>query len=117
MKLLILKLFFIDDTKLGDGAVISDHDENGLQRDPIETELGSEGSNSDEEGSSSSSSSSVGQPTVQPSYRKKTAAWSDPADMRVTVSLATDNRLRKLRDAPAEDEVTGKVYETKLRRQ
>jgi U3 small nucleolar RNA-associated protein 18 len=57
------------------------------------------------------------EPTVQPSTRKKTAVWSDAADTRVTVSLATDKRLRKLRDAPTEDEVTGKVYETKLRRQ
>ena len=49
--------------------------------------------------------------------RKKTSAWVDPDDAKLKVSLASDNRLRKLRDAPDEDVITGKDYELRLRRQ
>ena len=48
---------------------------------------------------------------------KKVSAWVDPDDAELKVSLATDNRLRKLRDAPDEDVITGKDYELRLRRQ
>ena len=48
---------------------------------------------------------------------KKTSAWVDPDDAKLKVSLASDNRLRKLRDAPDEDVITGKDYELRLRRQ
>ncbi|KAF8293649.1 WD40 repeat-like protein [Clavulina sp. PMI_390] len=47
---------------------------------------------------------------------KKKAAWLDPSDAHLSVSLAADTRLRKLRDAPGEDQIGGKQYESKLRR-
>ena len=48
---------------------------------------------------------------------KKAPAWVDPDDAELKVSLASDNRLRKLRNAPDEDVITGKDYELRLRRQ
>ncbi|KAF8496934.1 hypothetical protein BU17DRAFT_103354 [Hysterangium stoloniferum] len=51
------------------------------------------------------------------SDRKKKAAWVDLDDVNIEVSLASDNRLRKLRDAPVEDIIKGRDYETRLRRQ
>ncbi|KAF8584954.1 WD40 repeat-like protein [Ramaria rubella] len=49
--------------------------------------------------------------------RPRVAAWDDPDDQNVQVSLASDKRLRKLRDAPLEDVVGGREYEARLRRQ
>ncbi|WEW57970.1 U3 snoRNP protein [Emydomyces testavorans] len=45
------------------------------------------------------------------------AAWEDSDDERITVSLATHDRMRKLRLTEAEDLVTGKEYVNRLRRQ
>lgn len=46
------------------------------------------------------------------------AAWVDPDDEPLTISLANSNpRARKLRDAPDEDVISGKEYESRLRRQ
>jgi U3 small nucleolar RNA-associated protein 18 len=45
-----------------------------------------------------------------------TSAWQDPDDSTLKVSLLS-NRLRKLRDGPGEEEVDGKDYERRLRRQ
>lgn len=46
------------------------------------------------------------------------AAWADPADEPLAVALANSHsRLRKLRDAPDEDVISGKEYESRLRRQ
>ncbi|KIJ21374.1 hypothetical protein PAXINDRAFT_104411 [Paxillus involutus ATCC 200175] len=47
----------------------------------------------------------------------KAPAWVDPDDVNVQVSLASNNRLRKLRDASSEDAVGGREYERRLRRQ
>ncbi|KAG8932692.1 hypothetical protein FRC02_000723 [Tulasnella sp. 418] len=44
-------------------------------------------------------------------------AWIDPSDNNISISLAEDTRLRKLRDSAGEDVINGKQYETKLRRQ
>lgn len=71
--------------------------------------------------SSSSSSSSLGRrnqsavSTAGGLARRQ--AWHDPDDANVAVSLASDNRLRKLRHAIDEDTVTGKEFETRLRTQ
>ncbi|KAI0078522.1 WD40 repeat-like protein [Panus rudis PR-1116 ss-1] len=59
-----------------------------------------------------SSSSSIFAPKS-----RKPSAWSDPDDANVQVSLAENNRLRKLRDAPDDDVVSGRDYERRLRRQ
>lgn len=45
------------------------------------------------------------------------AAWEDSDDERLTVSLAGDNRFRKLRVAEAEDIVNGTEYIRRLRKQ
>ena len=49
--------------------------------------------------------------------QKKGPAWVDPDDLDVQISLASDKRLRKLRDTAAEDEIGGRDYERRLRRQ
>ncbi|OJA21085.1 hypothetical protein AZE42_07729 [Rhizopogon vesiculosus] len=49
--------------------------------------------------------------------KPKAPAWTDPDDVNVQVSLASNNRLRKLRDAPSDDTVGGREYERRLRRQ
>ncbi|KAI5992565.1 hypothetical protein EDC04DRAFT_3097065, partial [Pisolithus marmoratus] len=49
--------------------------------------------------------------------RRKAPAWVDPDDANLQVSLTAHSRLRKLRDAPSEDTVSGPEYERKLRRQ
>ncbi|KAG1746973.1 WD40-repeat-containing domain protein [Suillus lakei] len=49
--------------------------------------------------------------------KSKAPAWTDPDDVNVQVSLASNNRLRKLRDAPSDDTVGGREYERRLRRQ
>ncbi|CDO70967.1 hypothetical protein BN946_scf184829.g76 [Trametes cinnabarina] len=48
---------------------------------------------------------------------RKPSAWQDEDDVTLAVSLATDKRRRKLRDALAEDTVGGRDYERRLRRQ
>jgi len=53
----------------------------------------------------------------KPKSQKKGPAWVDPDDLDVQVSLASDKRLRKLRDTAAEDEIGGRDYERRLRRQ
>lgn len=45
------------------------------------------------------------------------AAWYDSDDETLTISLATTNRLRKLRETEDEDTVSGKVYTRRLRQQ
>ncbi|KAL1866954.1 U3 snoRNP protein [Paecilomyces lecythidis] len=45
------------------------------------------------------------------------AAWHDSDDERLTISLASESRLRKLRNTEAEDLVSGKEYIRRLRRQ
>jgi U3 small nucleolar RNA-associated protein 18 len=48
---------------------------------------------------------------------KKAPAWIDPDDTAIQVSLASNKRLRKLRDTASEDTVGGRDYERRLRRQ
>ncbi|KAG8930526.1 hypothetical protein FRC01_002648 [Tulasnella sp. 417] len=45
----------------------------------------------------------------------KNSAWLDSSDATVTISLKDDKRLRKLRDAPEDDQIGGPQYEVKLR--
>ncbi|PCH33187.1 WD40 repeat-like protein [Wolfiporia cocos MD-104 SS10] len=49
--------------------------------------------------------------------RHRKSAWVDPDDPTLQVSLSTDKRRRKLRDALSEDVVGGREYERRLRRQ
>lgn len=52
---------------------------------------------------------------VQPA--RKEAAWTDPDDTKVQVSLSTHKRLRKLRETREDDQVGGREYERRLRKQ
>ena len=45
------------------------------------------------------------------------ALWHDSDDERITISLASHQRLRKLRVAESEDVISGKEYIRRLRRQ
>ncbi|KAM0755857.1 WD40 repeat-like protein [Meredithblackwellia eburnea MCA 4105] len=55
-------------------------------------------------------------PSLKTANRRK-AAWFDPADEELTVSLKNVKRLRKLRNDAEEDVVGGLEYEGRLRRQ
>ncbi|OBZ79573.1 putative U3 small nucleolar RNA-associated protein 18 [Grifola frondosa] len=57
------------------------------------------------------------EPDQEDNVTKDGHAWMDPDDTTLQVSLATDKRRRKLRDALSEDEVGGREYERRLRRQ
>ncbi|KAG5727403.1 putative U3 small nucleolar RNA-associated protein 18 [Termitomyces sp. T112] len=95
-------LFFVDD-----GAVAPDFEQNEDQAD-VEAR--------DSDAESSSSSTSRIQPPSNPLLNsRKPPAWIDPSDPP-SVSLAT-SRLRKLRDAPTEETLSGREYEARLRRQ
>ncbi|KAG1855967.1 WD40-repeat-containing domain protein [Suillus subluteus] len=59
----------------------------------------------------------IRQDIPQQPKKTKAPAWTDPDDVNVQVSLASNNRLRKLRDAPSDDTVGGREYERRLRRQ
>ncbi|KAG2072987.1 WD40 repeat-like protein [Suillus decipiens] len=59
----------------------------------------------------------IRQDISQQPKKTKAPAWTDPDDINVQVSLASNNRLRKLRDAPSDDTVGGREYERRLRRQ
>ncbi|GAA5859446.1 hypothetical protein JCM8547_006826 [Rhodosporidiobolus lusitaniae] len=61
-------------------------------------------------------SSSKPKPTLK-SRNLRAAAWYDPADEELQISLNGQKRLRKLRDAANEDVVSGLEYESRLRRQ
>lgn len=51
------------------------------------------------------------------SKARKAPAWTDPDDTNISVSLADNARLRKMRDAPSDNVVGGREYERRLRRQ
>ncbi|KAK7056381.1 U3 snoRNP protein [Paramarasmius palmivorus] len=104
-------LFFVDDGELPQ----SDEDQHAASSSSSPS--GSESdSASDSDSSSSSTSKSKSKSTPKTSQRKsKTSAWADPSDP-TTVSLS-HKRLRKLRDAPHEEELQGREYESRLRRQ
>ncbi|KAJ1310786.1 hypothetical protein OPQ81_009306 [Rhizoctonia solani] len=51
------------------------------------------------------------------SSSRKKAAWVDPDDNQLDISIASERRLRKLRNSAAEDTISGREYETRLRRQ
>jgi len=91
-----------------------------------ESEQSGSGSDSDSDSSTSSAStSSKNSPKKSfakalKSSKSKPPAWVDPADVepstRVSL-LSGPTRLRKLRQAVDEDEITGREYETRLRSQ
>ncbi|KIK02674.1 hypothetical protein K443DRAFT_677402 [Laccaria amethystina LaAM-08-1] len=107
-------LFFVDD---------------GADEQPIMPSVDSDGDEdqSDDEDNSASSSSDSEASTSQPSLanitsksKRKPPAWTDPTDVNPNSSvslLSGPTRLRKLRQGPDEDTITGREYETRLRQQ
>ncbi|KAF7375119.1 Methyltransf-2 domain-containing protein [Mycena sanguinolenta] len=105
-------LFYVDD---GEPSMF------GLQEDEDDNESVSETSSNHDDEEDSSGSSSDSHPdsdsdesvTHPPKARKP--AWEDPSDPPV-VSIES-KRLLKLRDQPSETILTGRQYESRLRRQ
>ncbi|KAJ6570248.1 WD40-repeat-containing domain protein [Mycena vulgaris] len=108
-------LFYVDDGELSnipDFAIDLSGEEDGGS--------GSDGPFNEEDDDSDNSSDSqpdsdAGELAVHPLTSRKPPAWEDPSDPP-TVSIAS-NRLRKLRDEPSETTLTGRQYESRLRRQ
>ena len=97
-----------DDKEEEDEDIQSDADP---QTAGTDSELGSE------EESEEESETEAAPSLLKPNSQKKGPAWVDPDDLNVQVSLASNKRLRKLRDTAAEDEIGGRDYERRLRRQ
>ena len=113
--LVLLQLFFFD-APLPAGAtadptteVLGDESDDALATAAEEGEDSDSDSGSDEENPERKS--------VLKSRNIRQAAWYDPADEDLQISLKGQKRLRKLRDAAAEDVVSGLEYENRLRRQ
>lgn len=94
----------VDDEQDADFAANAHVWEEAIEQDdrPLSTALGSNKSAA---------------PSLLNARSKKTAAWADPDDQNIQVSLASDKRLRKLRGGPQEDQIGGRDYEARLRRQ
>lgn len=108
------KLFYVDEGEASTARFVpelDDLDRSGFDELPSESEELS-GDDAAEATPTLTSSS-----TFIPPNGRKAPAWTDPDDTTLQVSLASDNRLRKLRDAPSEDSVGGREYERRLRRQ
>ncbi|KAG9104678.1 hypothetical protein FRC06_000064 [Ceratobasidium sp. 370] len=56
-------------------------------------------------------------PSSSTSTSRKRAAWVDPDDNQLDISIASDRRLRKLRNSATESTLSGREYESRLRRQ
>lgn len=115
-----LKLFFIDDNApsssnnapFGEGSSENDSDAGMIvDEDPLPRPQDT----SDDAATSEHVHATFAE-TLRPETRKA-PAWVDPDDSTIQVSLTSHTRLRKLRDAPAEDTIGGREYERRLRRQ
>jgi len=119
-----LKLFFID-TNAGSSSIRTpavDEEPGAFNESDSDAEGAvEEGSLHEQETLDDSATTERSQGTslrnaLRPETRKA-PAWVDADDANIQVSLASHTRLRKLRDAPAEDTVGGREYERRLRRQ
>lgn len=131
--LTLFQLFFVDNASPSSSRPIVDIDisEPDSEPDAVDeeeasqhrslhgTKKSSEEREADEDDTSESEEDEQHAPeplqSSQPS--RKAPAWTDPDDVNIQVSLATNNRLRKLREAPDDDAVGGREYERRLRRQ
>lgn len=108
MLLIILQLFFFDS---GPGYVVDS------EPAPVaeEKEAGSDKDVSmDEDDASDESESESETDTDRYGYGRE-PAWEDDDDARLQVSLASTDRLRKLRRHENEDIISGAEYERRLR--
>ncbi|KZO99627.1 WD40 repeat-like protein [Calocera viscosa TUFC12733] len=122
-------LFFVDDAAEGiDDLPTIDveaaMEDASLEAEDFNEEFGGFGSSASDADSDVEAAASPSTPPSPPSAphtlalsTHKKAAWTDPSDSALTVSLSTSNRLRKLRNTAEEDSVSGKEYELRLRRQ
>ncbi|EKM60676.1 uncharacterized protein PHACADRAFT_246739 [Phanerochaete carnosa HHB-10118-sp] len=115
-------LFFVDDAQgapsdeqpsldfakdMGEQSEVSDAED---KEEKSEQENASEQSENDEE-------LVEPEPVASTSTSRKAPAWIDSDDTNISVSLADNARLRKLRDTPSDNVVGGREYERRLRRQ
>lgn len=122
-----VQLFFIDDgaAPSSKDAAATVYGETSHRSDSEDDDSGEEVDEADHSPHDASESETTpvlitGQTTSPgdaPRRPRKAPAWTDPDDANLQISLTAHNRLRKLRDAPSEDMVTGPEYERKLRRQ
>lgn len=111
-------LFFIDDGVAKPDLDVALNDQYHDIDEPGSDDNDAGGSESDSRHSDAESSSSCPSPAPVPpipALKSRKPAWTDPSDSPV-VSLSAP-RLRKLRDAPTESSLSGREYETRLRRQ
>jgi U3 small nucleolar RNA-associated protein 18 len=120
-----LKLFFIDDSTrsssirapaLDEGPSAFNENDSGANMEVEEEPLLHEQETLDDTAVNEDGQETSPEDTLRPQTRKA-PAWVDPDDTNIQVSLTSHTRLRKLRDAPAEDSVGGREYERRLRRQ
>ncbi|KAH9487370.1 putative U3 small nucleolar RNA-associated protein 18 [Psilocybe cubensis] len=107
-------LFFVDDNMPNIQSDVPKYSTSHSDSETSESEPGSDFE------SSSSTSSRKALPKSLTSSKSKPPAWIDTADIdsRARVSLLSGpTRLRKLRQAVDEDEITSREYETRLRSQ
>lgn len=97
-------------------SAIASVDQSGVDTDSPASQSGSE-EQEDHTLPAADSNEHVHTPVLNQSRPRKSAAWADPDDQNIQVSLTSDKRLRKLRDAPQEDAIGGRDYEARLRRQ
>ncbi|KAF8168533.1 WD40-repeat-containing domain protein [Crassisporium funariophilum] len=117
-------LFYVDD---GAASNNFSHPDLGLEDSDAEQDQNSESDShpSDSDSDSSSSSTSARKSTQRHhksliQSKSKPPAWTDPSDAQPTAHvslLSGPARLRKLRQAVGEDEISGLEYETRLRSQ
>jgi len=111
----------VDDAEVDPGPVTVSSGSEGEDEDKAEgVQSDTDPQSTNPESEPDSSSESEGEPTpafLDSKSQKRGPAWVDPDDVDVQVSLASNKRLRKLRDTAAEDEIGGRDYERRLRRQ
>jgi len=120
--LLDTDLFFVDDAVGGAGGAERDALLDISREDSADEESQDKSEEEDESQSDEDEEDEDVHPSSTPAYlssraKSKGPAWTDPDDPTLQVSLASDRRRRKLRDALSEDVVGGREYERRLRRQ
>jgi len=111
----------VDDVKVDPGPVTVSSASEGEDEDEVESvQSDADPRSTNPESEPDSDEESEEEPTpafLESKSQKRGPAWVDPDDVDVQVSLASNKRLRKLRDTAAEDEIGGRDYERRLRRQ
>ncbi|KAK4047869.1 U3 snoRNP protein [Microbotryomycetes sp. JL221] len=119
-------LFFFDAPAASTSKLSLDgnsDDEDNVQKADLSTDnhlnsaSGSQSADSSDDEHASIRAPQPPKPALPKPRHRRHAAWHDPADEDLTVSLATVSRLRKLRTTPTEDVVSGLEYENRLRKQ